>query len=1095
MIEFDRAQQEAITVDRNAVVMAGAGSGKTTVLAERFFWLLENKQVRIDQILTLTFTQKAAAEMYEKIYNRLKETENKKVLEQLKDFDKAQISTLDSFCSQIARNSSEMFGIAPDYNCDEERLYRLAAAESLEFILARIDSEALKELIERHGFERILNDFFTDIAFHRFHPAVRLDFERMYDLQIRELKNELSRQGETWADGAKELSALEPRVNSIRQNQERLEAFGGPGALIEEERYRDLVDRLAEFRLTKPGGRPAPDIQLMKEAVDKLRSAVHDLSIIAQTLARADSLREIFNLLDQFQDLFNARKRNLGLFSFQDIAEMSIQALIRNKPLRQFYKNKFRYIMIDEFQDNNRLQKDLLYLLAEKKELCGLGIPEAGELEGDKLFFVGDEKQSIYRFRGADVSVFKSLNGELIREGGRAIELNVNYRSVPGLISFYNRLFHRVMSNAGRPYEARFQELKPAGLKNDSSRAPLKPEILIFYKPFNEGGENAFSNEESEAYTVAEYLSGTVKSERLTVIEEGNSRPAEFDDITVLMRSTSNQIHYERMFRLFGIPYSTQNVRSLFLEAPINDFYFLFQLAVYPEDRSAYAGLLRSPFVNVSDTALIRILLSQAHLANSAPFERIDRQDFSEEDRMKLEKGRELFQFVREKIDRVSISELIHHLWYKTGYRYFVLKDPRYHNYLEYYDYFIKLAEKADRNGESLAVFLDFLRENLGTYEKIEDLEILKPRVRGVQLMTIHKAKGLEFPIVVLADTGNRGRTGGSKPYYVSEEFGLTVNLGDDNYFDRLGKEEEESREIAESKRLLYVALTRAKSHLIISGAHNRQNQKTLKAHLNMILDGLELDSIKIIEDLTEEELAGHRSRYDESRTQEAFDLYRKAEVIRREYGKNDFSVTELSALLVKSREEGAGKAVTLPALPVDKTLKGKNLENNFGSLTHLVIARKLQDLTPPVQDSDWLKLDIPEAYREPLLESALKLAETFFSSPLGRLALGADRLETEYPFLYLRESKNGRRYISGRIDLTFENEDRLTLIDFKTDLVYRDDAYTIQLWLYRRALEELTNKEISCYLFLLRSGQAVPPVLTEQEGMDLESSLERILT
>ena len=120
-LNFDSAQKQAIAVNRNSVIMAGAGSGKTSVLAERFYWLLAEKQVQVDQILTLTFTQKAAAEMYERIYNRLKAAGEPHVRQQLENFDQAQISTMDSFCAQIVRNSSEIFGLPPDfgYDCNE----------------------------------------------------------------------------------------------------------------------------------------------------------------------------------------------------------------------------------------------------------------------------------------------------------------------------------------------------------------------------------------------------------------------------------------------------------------------------------------------------------------------------------------------------------------------------------------------------------------------------------------------------------------------------------------------------------------------------------------------------------------------------------------------------------------------------------------------------------------------------------------------------------------------------------------------------------------------------------------------------------------
>ncbi len=1083
--QLDTSQMEAITVNRNAVVTAGAGSGKTTVLAERFYWLLATKRARVDEILTLTFTNKAASEMYEKIYNRLRLTDDPYVREQLKDFDKAQVSTLDSFCSQIVRNSSEMFGIPSDYTYDEDRLLRMAREFSLDFILDRLNSKALKELIMLHGFEKTWLNFFTDLAFRHFHLASEFDFGEAYNRQIEKCRLDIAHHGEDWMKAAGKLLSMDPRVKSIQMNQDLLKNLGDIRPPIHNERYGELLLLLGNIKLKKPGGKAALDILRMKELVEEIKSETEILIILAQTLYRRSTLKGIFDLLEKFQILFKARKRSAGLITFQDIVEMSIQVLIRNKPVRQFYKKKFRYIMIDEFQDNNQQQKDLLYLLAEKISICGQGVPEAHNLEEDKLFFVGDEKQSIYRFRGADVSVFKSLSHELKDKEGKVIELNTNYRSEPGLIHFYNRIFKRVMERASSDYEARFQELIPEKAQN-----AVKPEILFCYKPVSEsesesGEVRSFTNEESEAFAIARYLSDAVQNKRLIISDRGGKRPAEFEDFTLLMRSTSNQSAYERMFRHFNIPYSTQNVRSLFVEALINDFYLLFQLAVYPEDRSAYAGLLRSPFVNISDETFIRLLLADRPGNDpSMPFNGISRKEFTEEDRKKLTRGGEIYRYIRENMDSRPISELIYYLWYKTGYRYYVLQHAQYHSYLEHYDYLMKLADRADKNGDSLALFLDFLRENLGTYEKLEDLEILKPEVAGVQLMTIHKSKGLEFPIVILVDAGNRGRT--SEPgalYYISDLYGLTITLSNKNYFSILEEEESEKKEIAELKRLLYVVLTRAKSHLIISGVHNRANRSSSKTHLNMLLHGLDLEpdsliaqnhdksytfKVKIIEDLTREEFVRCQSKKIQLKTRKSY--YEEAEELGRRYPRRNYAVTEISSLMDLERKD----EIRLPALPIDRILKEKRLENSFGSLTHSLLSRKL--LTHPEETGppDWLKFDIPPEYREESLSAAYALCQNFFTSELGMKALNADFLETEFPFLFNWDGGEYPLYIGGQIDLFFETHDKAYIIDFKTDRVYREGEYSAQLGLYSLAAGEMTEKKLYCYLFLLRNGRAI---------------------
>jgi ATP-dependent exoDNAse (exonuclease V) beta subunit len=1105
-LAFDARQTEAIRAEGNAVVMAGAGSGKTAVIAERYCRLLGKAGMGVDRILALTFTQKAAAEMYERIYERLRSGPDR-LRRHLESFERAQISTLDSFCAEILKQACERFGLPDDFRYDEQAVTRLAERLGLEFLLENLQLPAVQTLLHIHGFESLWQELFKDLACRHLHLPGHFDFPSMARNQIDRCRLDLAEQLLAVRSPVEQLLKIDPRTASIRNAQQALSAFAGIAGNLESGRYTEAAEKLELLKFKKPGGRGGEDIQLLKSLIDQLRSHLGMLTVLAATLAREHSLLEVFSLLENFASRFIEGKRTLGLIGFQDAAELAVEALVRDKALRQFYKNKFRYIMIDEFQDNNRLQKDLLFLLAERLDALNDGVPSASSLEPDKLLFVGDEKQSIYRFRGAEVAVFKSLHEQLREAGGRTIALDRNYRSVSELIGFVNRVFESVMADPRAEYEARYQRMTKGG-----PEAGVPAQIHLFY-----GNQEQPQEPETappglaEAYAVARFIRRSVEEKTLPIASPQGIRPAGYDDFAVLLRSTGNQIHYERMLRHFEVPYATDNLRSLFAEAPVNDFYLLLQLAVYPEDRPAYAGILRSPFVKISDEASIRLLLDGSS-RKAEPFSDFEDLEMSVEDRRRMQQGREIYLWVREAADRVPIAEIFHSLWYRYGYRYTILRSPRNHNYLEYYDYMVKLAERADSQGESLAVFLDFLRQNLGRYERIDDITVLGPRRPGVQLLTIHRSKGLEFPIVVLADTGNLGRSArqASKPYYVSSRYGITVNLGSQNYFTEIGEKESENEELAEIKRLLYVAVTRARSHLILAGTHKLKNRSSPRAHLNLLLQALGLSDRSLREGregasraAIDPSLEIHRipvlkweqlneiSRHGIG-TAEAGAMYSRPP-IRRTAAKREISVTDLCALLEPLVEPGRGKtrgkspARNLPAIEADALLNELDLETRFGILTHQLLAQWGSDPAGSPPEPDWTR--IPGEHRERLLASALALCRNFFDSELGTLSVQATRVQREWPFLYLYQDEQGPLYINGQMDLAFELQDRLYLVDFKTDRRYRTGEHECQLALYRLAAAEQSEREIHTFLFLLRSAQA----LRCDKNLDLAEWIPRV--
>ncbi len=1083
--KMDTDQQAAVDCNVNSVVSAGAGSGKTTVLSRRYLRLVEEGRAGVENILTLTFTRKAAAEMYERIYSiLLGKSSNPVVKKQLALFDKARISTLDSFCSSIARGWSQRFGIADNFITDNEETAKLAEDFSLAFILENQDDPALGKFIFTNGFEQVWKGYFKSLACGYLDVSEEKDFTGMYDRQISCLERTLVEKLQAIDDIFGKIGALSPESGkTIISAQEQISSIPELSGI---DKRTEIIDYLnnVKFRLPSSSSKSIEALEL-RELITLWRAEKSPLLKIAGTLNSSELMRSLFLLTAKFQSLFLKEKREKGVLSFHDVAAMAVKTLVENREIRNFYKKKYRYIMIDEFQDNNLLQKQLLYLLAERDDVECEGIPGIDDLADDKLFFVGDEKQSIYKFRGADVSVFKKLSAELM--SGAGVSLSRNYRSEPELIDFFNKLFPEVMKDPLEDYEAEFAPLLSRGKMIEDD-----PLIRLFYKPYNpQLSEEMLHGSEAEAWNIAGFIRESVESGSLSIPGDKGPRAAEYRDFCVLMRTTGNQIIYERMFRRAGIPYLTQSVRTLFLEAPLNDIYNLLQLAVYPDDKTAYAAFLRSPFVNLSDISLVKVLLSTEGPFVSDP----DKMEIDGSDTGKYLKGRELYEFVRDKADFIPISELVYHLWYTYGYRYFILKNPSAHGYLEYYDYLEKMAADADSKSMPLALFLDFLRPNLGKYEKLPDLEIISEKKPGVMLLSIHKSKGLEFPVVILAGTGSRGRgdDSGSAPYYISDDYGVSLNIpgrtssGEKisrNYFYTIGKEENDRKELAELKRLLYVALTRSESHLIISGCHNKNNRSSVNVHLNMIFNafGMTADncfqqgisplSIVEIPDITEDDISGYMVPSRKIIPEDIARAYKEAGVIKQIPEITNFTATEINSIYWEDSRKG--DAAPLPALLSDGVIEENNLAAVFGTLCHFIIEMKLKNNYSPDYLPGSVTGRIPEKDLQGIIDDAVGLSESFFLSSLGKRAVAAENTESELSFLYRAETESGEKFIRGQIDLFFEEDHQAVVIDFKTDKIPDIEAYSAQISIYREAARQFTDKKLHCYLFYLRNGSAV---------------------
>ncbi|MDR2494857.1 MAG: UvrD-helicase domain-containing protein [Spirochaetaceae bacterium] len=843
-MKLDEEQKAACLADRNAVVSAGAGSGKTTVLAERYVRLVTERDLAVSEVLALTFTRKAAAEMYERIFKRLSRSQAPGAKEKLAQFDQARISTLDSFCAAVTRGACSQYGISGDFRLDEAELGKIAEETAVDMVMRHRGLNSIRRLVSVRGFEKTVGALFAAVAQEAFglvRPGGYADLGRkQIDYIIRETASCAAHMASLCETIAAVDIGKKPSDNLANVRRAALRAVDTLRAPFEDADITALRETAGFFEssasFTLRFGKTAqPALLVLTDAATSLKKELAPrLKTLTGMLLFKDDIREIGAFLDEYERAFLERKRARGLLSFRDASDLAVDILTNDTDLRNYYKRHIKAVMIDEFQDNNETQKNLLYLLAERDGAGTAGVlPRAEDLSPDKLFFVGDEKQSIYRFRGADVSVFRGLSRELGAQAG--ITLRANYRSAPLLAAFFNALFPGVFGPALESFEAAFSPMRVAPVPLDGTEtAPVEVLLQELSSASQDGADGA--DEADEAETAGDLRAGgtggagkeigealAVAQRIVSGVERGEFG---FGGVAVLFRNTTCQSGYERVFRDAGIPFSAADPRGLFLEGPANDFYALLRLTLFPLDRKSYAAVLRSPFIRLDDRSVFRILLEEEE--PDAPFPAdIDEKWFdTEAEKERYRKGAALFAYLAGAVDSRSIAEVVDYLWYETGYRaYLLYYEPAN---LEHFGYLYNLALDADRRRLSMAAFLDELAPRIGTSGKSETVDVPEER-ENVLFITVHKSKGLEFQTVVLADAGSEGYNAGNRsPYFLDPEFGPVLNFKMDthkrdekpaNDFYERGRDLTRRKEAAELKRLFYVAATRAKARLIIAGS------------------------------------------------------------------------------------------------------------------------------------------------------------------------------------------------------------------------------------------------------------------------------------
>lgn len=1096
---LDDNQRAAVASDRTTVVKAGAGSGKTTVLSYRFLRLVLEGRADCDQILTLTFTRKAAAEMNERIYLRLLSYAGKS---QLSRFPDASISTLDSFFSQIVRSDCVRYGISEDFT--------IASDTDISAAIGRIANDVFKSHRNDDALAVLgglynpedLSDMLVSMGQSCFTMERSYDGRWWHEEYCRRLlaafREELGRLG----DMAMILMEEYDDESNRQALSEALETIssGNPA---------EVLERLPLARLDGRLGSRASKTAERRMHTDRFRAVSALCCDIAGALVSSDAMRGVFLMLSEIQEGVKAYKQQRNTLSFLDVGRMALDILKTNKGIRKYYKSKFKYIMVDEFQDNNKLQKDILYLLAERLDREGDGVPAAGDLQPGKLFFVGDEKQSIYKFRGADVSVFKALSDEMAACGGTVLSLDRNYRSEPALIDEFNSVFTRVMAPSGDPvgepkgepgrepgerrdFEAHFERL-------DSRKATdgIRSRFTIAFKKTGEDfdEERDASSQQAEANYVAALIRRMVDTYDYLIPGDDGPRRPEYSDIAVLLRGLGKQHGFEKAFRIQGIPYCLQQTRALLQDAISNDIYNVLQLCLFPEDRLAYLSVLSSPLCHLEGADLEKAL-------DAPPFTEAG---LSGKARERYETAGDRFKALKQLAAAGTVARMIDFIWNDWGYRFFVMTKKTSHSFAEHYDSLWTLAKAMDDNRCSLSDFLGYIRPRMGENERLDDLDVMREQASGVQIMTIHKSKGLEFPIVIVADACT-GRGGLKSLYYVDDDGlpfpsqmifrgglmdGASAVSCEDAYprnvFLQRSKDLEAQKEVAEIKRLLYVALTRAQTHLAVTGSVASRSRPDSLMELLMPdylsradgpIEGSMADFVTM-PDVPIQKTFISRSRISREALAKADSAYLDERPLHRTLWLPDrIAATKLYAdSLSEGRFTGKHR---LPAIPSDALISEKSLNDQFGTLCHSILEESVRlGATIAAERAYELAAGLDKlaalgkTERDMLARDAVMFAHGFMESDYYH-SMAGHRCEEEVKFFFGQEVEGRMVAVEGIIDLLVTRDDSIDIIDYKTDRVMESSEHEGQLSLYRKALRRVTDLPVRCGLIYLRSPQRV---------------------
>ena len=842
---FKGRQEQAVTDLNPAIaVTAGAGSGKTLSLVGRYLHLLE-QGYPLRSILAITFTEKAAREMRGRIRAAVSrstdlgdEPEQSTVSAEVvrAEIDSARIGTIHSLCAEILRAHPAEAGLDPAFGVLEEGLAAALKAEAIDTALTwgvgDPGAAALFEDFKEDDLRKILStllDRRLDVGFLSTDLHGDESKEEIREILCAKFDSSLSTylathlDSSTWIDALSDLTTCQATAPDDRLELARqvvLTRWDEIQAARADSIWDAVLSGLSELRKAiSTQGRKGnwADIEIPRAAMTELRQIYDEnLKFLAEK-SRFNLDEKVAAHLPAIQHLFDwalreyqRRKDERQFLDFDDLEGLTARLLAENPAVCVRLQSGLRAVLVDEFQDTNDRQRQIVYALT--------GFNQQSQIKNHKsvdLFIVGDAKQSIYRFRNADVTVFRQVQADVQASGGALIDLDLTFRAHKGLLDSLNPLLAPVLGESddpSRPYAVPFSPLRAY------RQSPARQEIQSPFIEFHLGlGENAEEGRTAAAQVLARRL-------HQLHADEGFG----WGEMALLFRSSTAFTVYESAFEQAGIPFVTIAGRGFYDRPEIRDLLNILVAVADPADDLALVGLLRSPAFALTDAEIYQLKFAEPST------------DFVYEAGNKKENGHNLWMNLNQSPDlhhqraasilyelrslagRAPVAVVLKRLLDLTGYRAILSSVPNGSRMLRNIE---KLLADAHRSRlVSLSDFLSYIQtlRDVGLREGEAPVDASASGV--VQLMTVHKAKGLEFPLTIIADAAYEHRGSGGQVQLIPGS--PSLDLKDADFHPtawQLATRLEDDREEAENARLLYVAATRAKEKLLISGHVKRK--------------------------------------------------------------------------------------------------------------------------------------------------------------------------------------------------------------------------------------------------------------------------------
>lgn len=1102
-------QKKAIeTRDKNIIVSAAAGSGKTRVLVDRVVSLMIEEKIPIKNMIIVTFTNKASVEMKDRIRGKLSELLDNKnidrsfVKKQIKSINDAFIKTLHSFCADMLRenfylsdNLSPSFKIAADSKqsllrkdaIDElfENEYEKNNQEFIDFLhnfaKEKDDKDAKEIVLDLYDFSKSQVDPENWIKYHTSNKFDFSEFKKIIEKKVDELiKN------------AEELKKFiiekSMRKEFIEMTDIDLSYFYNLKKSVTEDEWDDSLEKFdynlkAKTRFNKKKDDPNEDLfvktkrNYYKDQFTDLKNIVVNTDSITKAFfdpKEEKVLSELKNLVFEFEKIYKNKKREENYLDFSDMEHEFIK-LLENDDLVEKLQKQFSYIFFDEYQDSNDIQNYIVDKLKNK----------------NNLFFVGDVKQSIYGFRNARPELFlEKLESYEKDPDSVRINLSKNFRTDKDLIDFNNYIFDNLMT------------------KNNSD---------IAYKDDNHRLNYHFEFDEKYPKVSIKALNSSVNEEEYLVkeIDDLINSGMNYKDIAILLRSSSRAYLIENELKKAGIPFSSDISKISFETVEVDFFINILKYIANPKDDITLLSVLRSEIFDFSEDELSLISLSSDKKYFYEKFSLYE-ENFNDELSQKISDFNTTFTDFSYILNFSTMYDFANIIFEKSGYYDFLKARDRGYERVQNIEAFIELMDDYDKNNEnSLFGFLTYIdnlknqkKDNLKASRNLSDEEDL------VRIMTIHKSKGLEFKAVILPEASKGFNTRGkSKDMLLDKDLGIGINISDwDNKIKissikrDLILEKLNLNDKKEEMRVLYVALTRAERKLSIIGQKNL-NEKgldkilstdsllDLSSYMDWILkilcddkimsDFIDLDyktdnfnngSVKIdyIEefkadsklDFTDVKDLLDENNYDEkiyNHIKDTFNFsYKNLENTNKSLKK---SVTEIAKNYDLSNN-GYEKSM-FDDMEISHDFRRPNFDQislsaaEKGTLIHKIF----QELEFKEYDLDSLKneinklIDLGKIKKEYISYLNFENILGFFNSKIIK------DIRQKSPLIRKEESflrKIDNFYVNGQIDIMFEFEDHIILMDFKTDSYKREGFYDKQLEIYKDSIEEALGKKVS---------------------------------